>query len=207
MDITEPELVADATAMPDVITEEDTGDVMDFMSSGLSSLSAMPATHAPGTTERDEYASLTTAQLLELGGYPVMVMTANGPVQVLVIPASIPACRARTLQPPYNHHLTPTLLPFNHTPHSQTTKFDVRIFWANPKVIRMLPVNSRMAEKVYAALRHEATSERVFNISGMTANAKRKKLNPENLCNATMCADQNKHFPVSAEELQEASSK
>ena len=68
-------------------------------------------------------------------------------------------------------------------------------------------MNSRMAEKVYAALRHEATSERVFNISGMTADAKRKKLNPENLCNATMCADQNKHFPVSAEELQKASSK
>ena len=55
--------------------------------------------------------------------------------------------------------------------------------------------------------RVESTLERVFNISGMTADAKRKKLNPENLCNATMCADQNKHFPVSAEELQKASSK
>ena len=71
----------------------------------------------------------------------------------------------------------------------------------------MLPVNSRMAERVYVALRHEATSERVFNISGITANAKRKRLNPENLCNATMCADQNKYFTLSAEELRKASSK
>jgi len=64
-----------------------------------------------------------------------------------------------------------------------------------------------MADKFYVALRHEATSERAFNISGMTANAKRRRMDPGNLCNATMCADQNKYFPVSAEELQKASSK
>ena len=39
----------------------------------------------------------------------------------------------------------------------------------------------------------------------LDATDKRKKMAPENLCNAIMCADNDRLFPVSAEELKAAS--
>ena len=82
--------------------------------------------------------------------------------------------------------------------------FNVRVFWARPEVEKMLPVHTRMVEKFYALLRSEATTERTFSDSGLTASDRRKNMKPEHLSNATMCADNERSFPVSTAELKAA---
>jgi len=82
--------------------------------------------------------------------------------------------------------------------------FQVLVFWANKEVRLMLPAHDRLVCKYYPLLYAEAISERTFSDSGLTAGAKRKRMDPDALSNATVANDNERNFPVSAADLQRA---
>lgn len=80
-------------------------------------------------------------------------------------------------------------------------KFKPLVFWAHQEVMDLLPCHVLLARIYFALLMAEATTERSFSDSGLTASDKRKGLDPKHISNATMANHNEKHFPVSASEL------